>query len=103
MGALLVVTILLALLLQSCHAFSGHGAIWVRSGVSRRPHTPVRTGRSPRKYPESLVGRQGLEPWTLGLKARRPAWKSAETAGAYARAPENVGRDGARWREVTPQ
>jgi hypothetical protein len=45
-----------------------------RSGVSRRPHTPVRTGRSPRKCPESLVGRQGEQaqlsskPWTLGLK-----------------------------------
>jgi hypothetical protein len=43
-------------------------ALWRRSGVSRRSHTPVRTGRSPRNPPESLVGRQGLEPWTLGLE-----------------------------------
>ena len=41
-----------------------------RSGVSRRPHTLVRIRRTPRKCPESLVGRQGLEPWTLGLKDR---------------------------------
>jgi len=68
MGALQVVTILLALLLQSCHAFSGHGAFRHPSGVSRRPHTPGCTRRSPRNPPESLVGRQGLEPWTLGLK-----------------------------------
>ena len=31
----------------------------------------MRTRRSPRNPPESLVGRQGLEPWTLGLRATR--------------------------------
>jgi hypothetical protein len=30
-----------------------------RSGVSRRPHTPVRIGKSRRNPPEFLVGRQG--------------------------------------------
>jgi hypothetical protein len=29
----------------------------------------MRPGRSPRKCPKSLVGRQGLEPWTDGLSA----------------------------------
>ena len=67
MGALQVVAILLRLLLQSWHAPERSG---VPSGVSRRPHTPVRIGRSRRNPPESLVGRQGLEPWTLGLKER---------------------------------
>ena len=57
----------------------------------------MRTGRSPPNPPESLVGRQGLEPWTLGLKARRPARKSAETARAYARAPR---KRGAGWGPV---
>ena len=49
-------------------------ALWRRCGVSRRPHMPARTRRSPRKCPESLVGRQGEQaqlaskPWTLGSK-----------------------------------
>ena len=38
------------------------GDATARSGVSRRPHTLLRTRRNPRKCPESLVGRQGLEP-----------------------------------------
>ena len=52
------------------------GATLGPCGVSRRPHTMLRAGRSPRKCPESLVGRQGEQaqlaskPWTLGLKER---------------------------------
>jgi hypothetical protein len=52
-----------------------------RCGVSRRPHTPVRTRRCRRNPPESLVGRQGeqaqlaSEPWTVGLKERIGARK----------------------------
>ena len=46
-----------------------------RSGVSRRPHTPLCIRRSPRKCPESLVGRQGLEPRSVpkfSPPSRRP-------------------------------
>jgi len=78
MGVLQVVTIFLWQLLQSRAALAERadtGAGWratprLPSGVSHRPHTPVRTRRTPRNPPESLVGRQGLEPWTLGLKAQ---------------------------------
>ena len=48
MGALQVVTILLALLLQSCHAFSGHGAntgsLW---GLPETPHAHAYQKESP--------------------------------------------------------
>ena len=40
------------------------------NGVSQRPHTLHRALSESANSPDSLVGRQGLEPWALGLKER---------------------------------
>jgi hypothetical protein len=38
-------------------------------GPTQTPHA-AEYSKKPPLPPESLVGRQGLEPWTLGLKER---------------------------------